>query len=122
MVPRNRMCKIRIRLASKRPSSKDQFITTYTQRPPIDRIAISFLGQYFRGYCKKKDHHFSAFVGFERSQLHHTHVCHAPSYSIERPAFRIMYSNVEICDVGMSPFVKKDVIGFKIAMNDSLLV
>ena len=51
-----------------------------------------------------------------------THVSHATCNSGEEPAFRIVDSDIQIGNMSMASFVKENVVWFKVAVYNLLIV
>ena len=85
------MGEIAVGLATERPTTKNELICANTEGPPINGVGIAALSQDLRRHVRHR-------------------ACHAG----KETTFRIMNSDVEVGDVRVTSFIKKNVVRLKI--------
>ena len=85
------MGEVRVRASTEGSSTKYELVYTDPERPPIDRIGISFLGEDFW-----------------------SHIGHGSCDACQESAFRIMNSDIEIGQMSVPLFVQENIIRFDV--------
>ena len=89
------MCQVAVGFASEWPTAKEELVGTYTEGPPVDGVCIAALRENL--WC---------------------HVGHASCDTSKQATFGVMYSDVEVCEMGMATLVEEDVVGLEIAKRE----